>query len=142
MKTIFVKPAEVERKWFLINAEGKPLGRIAAKAASIVRGKEKAIFTPHQEIGDYVVIVNAEKALLTGRKPEQKLYHRHSGYPGGLKTMNYEKLSEKHPAWPMELAVKGMLPKGPLGRKLLKNVKVYAGSEHPHSGQNPQSIEI
>jgi large subunit ribosomal protein L13 len=142
MKTIFVKPAEIARKWFVIDAEGKPLGRIAAKAASIVRGKEKAIYAPHHETGDFVVIVNAEKVLVTGRKQVQKLYHRHSGYPGGLKTVNFEKLSEKHPCSPLELAVKGMLPKGPLGRKILKNVKVYPGAEHPHAAQNPQAIEL
>ncbi|MDR2618947.1 MAG: 50S ribosomal protein L13 [Treponema sp.] len=142
MKTIFVKPAVVERKWFVIDAEGKSLGRIAARAASIVRGKEKAVYAPHQEVGDYVVIVNAEKAVVTGRKAQQKLYHRHSGYPGGLKTVNYEKLAEKHPTSPLELAIKGMLPKGPLGRKLLNNVKVYPGAGHPHAAQNPQAIEL
>jgi large subunit ribosomal protein L13 len=142
LKTTFVKPANLERKWVMIDATGKPLGRIAARAASIVRGKDKAIFAPHQEMGDYVVIINAEKAALTGRKTEQKLYHRHSGYPGGLKTVNYEKLAERHPTQPLELAVKGMLPKGPLGRKLLKNVKIYAGEAHPHSAQEPALIEI
>jgi len=142
MKTIFLKPDELVRKWYLINAEGKPIGRIAARVASILRGKEKATYAPHQETGDYVVIINADKAIFTGRKPQQKLYHRHSGYPGGLKTVNYEKLSEKHPTWPLELAIKGMLPKGPLGRKLFKNVKVYSGSEHPHAAQNPQTLEL
>jgi len=142
MNTVFIKPNKVERKWFVIDAEGKVLGRVAAKAASIVRGKEKAIFTPHQEVGDYVVIVNADKAVLTGRKPVQKLYYHHTGYVGGLKSLNYEKLAARHPESPLELAVKGMLPKGPLGRKLLKNVKVYAGSKHPHEAQNPQSINL
>jgi large subunit ribosomal protein L13 len=142
MKTVFIKPAVVEREWFVIDAEGKSLGRIAARAASIVRGKEKAVYAPHQELGDYVVIVNAEKTVITGRKAQQKLYHRHSGYPGGLKTVNYEKLVEKHPTSPLELAIKGMLPKGPLGRKLLKNVKIYPGAGHPHAAQNPQSIEL
>ena len=142
MKTIFIKPADIERNWYVIDAEGKPLGRIAAKVASVLRGKEKAVFAPHHETGDFVVIINAEKAVLTGRKPEQKLYHHHSGYPGGLKTVNYEKLSEKHPCSPLELAIKGMLPKGPLGRKLLKNVKVYPGSSHPHAAQNPKVIEL
>jgi large subunit ribosomal protein L13 len=142
MKTTFVKPAEVERKWFVIDAEGKVLGRVAARAASIVRGKEKAIYAPHQEVGDFVVIVNAEKLVLTGRKAQNKLYHHHTGYVGGLKTATYEKLAARHPAAPLELAVKGMLPKGPLGRKLLKNVKVYAGSAHPHAAQNPQAIEL
>ena len=141
MKTVFVKPADVERKWFVIDAEGKVLGRLATRIASIVRGKEKAIFAPHQEIGDYVVVINADKIVLTGRKAQQKLYRHHTGYAGGLRTVNYEKMAEKHPTFPLELAVKGMLPKGPLGRKLLKNVKIYAGSEHPHTAQNLQAIE-
>jgi large subunit ribosomal protein L13 len=142
MKTIFVKPALVERKWFVIDAEGKSLGRVAVKAASIVRGKEKAVYTPHQEVGDFVVIVNADKVAVTGRKAQQKLYHRHTGYVGGLKTETFEKLIAHHPAKPLELAVKGMLPKGPLGRKLLNNVKVYAGPEHPHASQSPEKIEL
>ncbi len=132
MKTVFVKPAEVERKWFVIDAEGKVLGRVAAKAAAIVRGKEKASYAPHQEVGDFVVIVNADKIAVTGRKAQQKMYHRHTGYAGGLKSSTFETLIARHPASPVELAVKGMLPKGPLGRKLLKNVKVYAGPQHPH----------
>jgi large subunit ribosomal protein L13 len=142
MDTVFVKSAKLERKWFVIDAEGKVLGRVAARAASIARGKEKAIFAPHQEMGDFVVIINADKAVLTGRKPEQKLYYRHTGYVGGLKTINYEKLSARHPTSPMENAVKGMLPKGPLGRKLCKNIKVYAGAKHPHAAQNPQPINL
>ena len=142
MKTVYVKPALVERKWFVVDAEGKALGRVAAKVASIVRGKEKALYVPNQEVGDYVVIVNADKALISGRKAQQKLYHHHSGYVGGLKTVTYEKLLERHPPSPMELAVKGMLPKGPLGRKMLGNVKVYAGADHPHAAQNPEKIEI
>ena len=142
MKTIFVKPAQVERKWFLIDAEGKALGRVASRAASIVRGKEKAVFSPHWEIGDYVVVVNAGKIAVSGRKAQQKLYHHHTGYVGGLKTQNYAKLLAKHPTAPLALAIKGMLPKGPLGRKLLKNVKVYAGSGHPHEAQSPQTIEV
>lgn len=142
MKTIFVKPADVERKWFVIDAEGKALGRVAAKAAAIVRGKEKAIYVPHQEVGDFVVVVNAGKAALTGRKVQQKMYYRHTGYVGGLKALTYEKLAARHPAAPLEMAIKGMLPKGPLGRKLFKNVKVYAGAEHPHRAQDPQAIEI
>jgi large subunit ribosomal protein L13 len=142
MKTVFIKPAEVERKWFVIDADGKILGRVAAKAASIVRGKEKAIFAPHQEVGDYVVVVNAGKIAVSGRKAQQKLYYRHSGYVGGLKAIPYFKAAERHPAFPLEAAIKGMLPKGPLGRKLLKNVKVYSGPEHPHAAQNPQLIEL
>jgi len=141
MKTVFVKPASVERKWYVIDAEGKVLGRVAAKAAAIVRGKNKAIFVPHQEIGDFVVIVNADKIVVTGRKAQQKMYYRHSGYPGGLKANNFEKVSAKHPTMPLENAIKGMLPKGPLGRKLAKNAKVYAGANHPHCAQNPTPIE-
>jgi large subunit ribosomal protein L13 len=142
MKTTFIKPTEVERKWFVIDAEGKILGRVAARAASIVRGKEKAIYAPHQEVGDYVVVINADKIAVSGRKAQQKLYYRHSGYVGGLKSSNFEKLITRHPASPLEIAIKGMLPKGPLGRKLRKNVKVYAGTEHPHAAQNPQPIDL
>ncbi|MDR1420690.1 MAG: 50S ribosomal protein L13 [Treponema sp.] len=142
MNTIFVKPAEAERKWFVIDADGKVLGRVAAKAASIVRGKEKVIYAPHHELGDFVVVVNAGKIVLSGRKPQQKLYHRHTGYVGGLKTETYEKLKARHPSAPLENAIRGMLPKGPLGRKLLKNVKVYAGAEHPHAAQNPAVISL
>jgi large subunit ribosomal protein L13 len=142
MKTEFVKPAVVERKWFVIDAEGKILGRVAAKAASIVRGKTKPIFAPHQEMGDYVVIINAEKIAVSGRKAQQKMYYRHSGYPGGLKSHNFEKVIAKHPTQPLENAIAGMLPKGPLGRKLAKNAKIYAGAAHPHAGQNPTAIEL
>ena len=142
MKTEFINPTKVERKWFLLDAEGKVLGRVAARVASIVRGKEKVVFAPHQEVGDYVVIINAEKIEVTGRKAEQKLYRHHTGYPGGLKTVNFEKLIEKHPCSPLELAIKGMLPKGPLGRKLLKNVKVYPGAEHPHTAQKLEKLEL
>ena len=142
MKTVFEKPLSVERKWHLIDAEGKVLGRVAAKAASIARGKNKAIFVPHQEIGDFVVVINADKIVVTGRKTQQKMYYRHSGYPGGLKSQNFEKAITRHPTFPLENAVKGMLPKGPLGRKLAKNIKIYAGTEHPHSGQKPEPIDV
>jgi large subunit ribosomal protein L13 len=142
MKTEFIKPAVVVRKWFVIDAEGKPLGRVAAKAASIVRGKEKAVYAPHQEVGDFVVVVNAEKVAISGRKAQQKLYYHHSGYVGGLKSVTFERLIARHPAAPLEKAIQGMLPKGPLGRKLLKNVKVYAGSTHPHAAQNPAAIDL
>jgi large subunit ribosomal protein L13 len=142
MKTEYLKSQEVERKWFLIDAEGKILGRVAARIASILRGKEKAIFTPNQEIGDFVVVINADKISVSGNKAEQKQYHHHTGYPGGLKTTNFSKLIERRPTSPLELAVKGMLPKGPLGRKLLGNVKFYSGENHPHAAQNPEKIEI
>jgi|UniRef100_A0A7C3IQ76 large subunit ribosomal protein L13 len=142
MKTVFVKPAEAERKWYVIDAEGKVLGRVAAKVASILRGKTKATFAPHQEVGDYVVVINADKILVTGRKATNKMYYHHTGYVGGMKSTNFESLIARHPADPLELAIKGMLPKGPLGRKLFKNVKVYAGANHPHGAQNPQVIEL
>jgi len=141
MKTVFAKPASVERKWYVIDAEGKVLGRVAAKVAAIARGKNKAIFVPHQEIGDFVVVINADKIVVTGRKAQQKMYYRHTGYVGGLKANNYEKVIARHPTMPLENAIKGMLPKGPLGRKLAKNVKIYAGTSHPHTAQNPVAIE-
>ena len=148
MKTIFVKPAEVERKWFLIDAEGKTLGKTAVLAADILRGKNKPCYTPHQEVGDYVIIINAdyviiinaEKAVVTGGKETKKLYRRHSGFLGGLKTAVYRDVLAKKPTFPMEQAVKGMLPKGRLGRKLFTNLKVYAGAQHPHSAQKPEVI--
>jgi large subunit ribosomal protein L13 len=141
MKTVFTNPVSVERKWYIIDAEGKVLGRVAAKIASIVRGKNKAIFVPNQEIGDFVVVINADKIVVTGRKPLQKMYYRHTGYVGGLKTTTYEKLIAQHPTRPLEYAIKGMLPKGPLGRKMAKNVKIYAGTSHPHGAQNPIILE-
>ena len=141
MKTVFAKPASVERKWFIIDAEGKVLGRVAAKVASIVRGKNKAAFMPNQEIGDFVVIINADKITVTGRKAQQKMYYRHSGFPGGLRTDNFRKVIERHPTMPLENAIKGMLPKGPLGRKMAKNVKIYTGTDHPHGSQKPEPIE-
>jgi len=141
MKTVFAKPASVERKWYVIDADGKILGRVAAKAASILRGKNKAVFMPNQEIGDFVVVINADKIVITGRKAQQKIYYRHSGYIGGLKAHNYETVKAKHPEMPLEIAIKGMLPKGPLGRKMAKNVKIYAGKNHPHSSQKPEQIE-
>ena len=142
MKTIFVKPKEVTRKWYLIDAEGKILGKVAAKAAELVRGKHKALYTPHQEIGDYVIIVNAAAAVVTGRKRQQKEYYKHSGYPGGLTSETYEKVLKRKPVFPIEHAVRGMLPKGRLGRKLFTNIKVYADGRHPHATQQPEVVEI
>jgi large subunit ribosomal protein L13 len=142
MKTVYAKPESVERKWYIIDAENKVLGRVAAKVASIVRGKNKAIFVPHHEIGDFVVVINADKIKVTGRKAQQKIYYRHSGYIGGLKAHNFEKVIARHPTMPLELAIKGMLPKGPLGRKLAKNAKIYAGTEHPHGSQKPAPIDL
>ena len=142
MKTIFIKEHEQNRKWYLIDAEGKSLGRVAAKAASILRGKNKAAFTTNQNMGDYVVIINAEKAVVTGGKEQKKIYYHHTGFVGGLRAHTYEKLAEKHPTDPMAIAVAGMLPHGRLGRKMMDNVKIYAGAEHPHAAQNPQPIEL
>lgn len=142
MKTVFVKPAEVARSWFVIDAQGQRLGRVAAKAAILVRGKHKACYTPHQEIGDYVVIVNADKIEVSGNKFNDKLYYRHSGFAGGLKKSTFAALIERHPVDPLEIAIRGMLPKGPLGRKLARNVKVYAGPNHPHAAQAPVAIEV
>ena len=142
MKTIFVKPADVARKWFIIDAEGKVLGKVAEKAAYLVRGKHKPLYTPHQEIGDYVIIINAAKAVMTGRKMQQKEYYRHSGYPGGLTSETYEKVLKRKPVFPLEHAVRGMLPDGRLGRKLFNNVKVYADGRHPHAAQQPEVFEV
>lgn len=142
MKTVFVKPAEVARSWFVIDAQGQRLGRVAAKAAILVRGKHKACYTPHQEVGDYVVIVNADKIEVSGTKFNDKLYYRHSGFAGGLKKSTFAALVERHPVDPLEIAIRGMLPKGPLGRKLARNVKVYAGPTHPHAAQAPVAIEV
>lgn len=142
MKTIFVKPLELERKWFIIDAAGQPLGRVAVKAADILRGKNKPYYTPHQEVGDYVIVINATEVTLSGNKKADKMYYRHSGYLGGLKTENYEKLVARKPTAPMEKAIKGMLPKGTLGNKLFSNVKVYANAVHPHAAQQPVKIEM
>ena len=142
MKTLNVKPAQVERKWWLVDAEGQVLGRLASRVALLLRGKHKPAFAPNAETGDWVVIVNAEKAVVTGKKAKDKVYYRHSGYPGGLKTVNYEKVLARKPTFPMEQAIKRMLPKGPLGRKLFTNVKIYAGPSHPHAAQKPERIEF
>jgi len=142
MKTTYVKPHDAERRWFVIDAAEKPLGRVAVKAASLVRGKHKPHYVPYHEIGDYVIIVNARKARLTGKKKQNKLYYRHSGFIGGLKVENYEKLLARKPVAPMERAVRGMLPRGALGKQLYRNVKIYAGDEHPHAAQKPEVMEI
>lgn len=142
MKTAFVTPLTADRKWYLIDAEGKPLGRVAAKVASMLRGKHKPTFTPSQETGDFIVVINADKISVSGRKYQDKMYYHHSGYPGGLKEYPFCKLIARKPAEPLERAVYGMLPKGPLGRKLYNNAKIYAGSEHPHAAQQPVTIEL
>lgn len=142
MKTIFVKPKEVERKWYLIDAQGKVLGKVAVKAADILRGKHKPYYTPHQEIGEYLIIVNAEKVKVTGGKEDKKIYYRYSGYPGGMTAEKLGKVLVRKPTFPLEAAIKGMLPHGSMGRKLFTNVKVYAGPNHPHAAQKPETIEI
>lgn len=136
------KPHEVERKWYLVDATDKTLGRLSSKIASVLRGKHKPIFTPHVDCGDYVVVINAEKVKVTGKKLEDKEYKRHSGYPGGLKTVTLEKMLEEKPENVMVHAVKGMLPKGKLGRQMLKKLRVYKGAEHDHSAQKPEKLEI
>jgi len=142
MKTLFVKPADVEHKWYLVDAEGKVLGRLASRVVTILRGKNKAAYAPHWDMGDSVIIVNAGKVRLTGRKPAQKMYYRHSGYPGGFRAEPFEKLIARRPTAPVERAIRGMLPKGPLGRKMFQRLKVYAGANHPHAAQKPIKIEL
>ncbi len=142
METIFFKPAQVERKWYVIDAEGKILGRVATKVAVLLRGKHKPYFAPNQDTGDFVIVVNAEKAKVTGKKVQDKLYYRHSHYAGGLKKESYGKVLARKPTFPLEQAIKGMLPHGRLGRTLYRHVKVYAGPEHPHGAQTPAKIEL
>ena len=142
MGTFMAKPAEIERKWYIIDAAGRPLGRTASEAARILRGKHKPIFTPHIDTGDFVIIINADQAILTGKKLDQKMYDHHSGYPGGLKEVKYKDLMAKKPVLAVEKAVKGMLPHNSLGRATAKKLKVYAGSEHPHAAQKPEIWEF
>ncbi|MCQ2594989.1 MAG: 50S ribosomal protein L13 [Treponemataceae bacterium] len=142
MKTIFVNEQEAVRNWYVIDAAGKPLGRVAAKAAAVVRGKNKASFTPNQEMGDFVVIINAEKIEVTGNKFLGKMYYHHTGHVGGLKARTFEKTLERDGTAPLKEAIKGMIPHNRLGRRLMNNVKIYVGSEHPHTAQNPQPLEV
>ncbi|MDC9721077.1 MAG: 50S ribosomal protein L13 [Gammaproteobacteria bacterium] len=142
MKTVSAKPADVTRDWYVIDAEGQTLGRMATEIARRLRGKHKPEFTPHVDTGDYIVVVNAEKVRVTGNKAKDKMYYRHTGYPGGLRSMSFEKLVDHAPERPIEFAVKGMLPKGPLGRAMYSKLKVYAGTEHPHQAQQPQALTL
>lgn len=142
MKTFSAKPETVKRDWFVVNAEGKTLGRLATEIALRLRGKHKPEYTPHVDTGDYIVVVNAEKVRVTGRKSTDKMYHRHTGYIGGLKSISFDKLIGHKPELVIETAVKGMLPKNALGRAMYSKLKVYAGSEHPHAAQQPQQLEI
>lgn len=142
METIFVKPLTMEKKWYIIDAEGKELGHIAVTAARILRGKNKPEYAAHQDMGDNVIIINAAKAALTGKKRNDKMYYRHSNYPGGFRSENYLDMVTRKPCFPLEHAIKGMLPRGPLGRTLFTHVKVYAGVDHPHMAQQPIQVEV
>ena len=142
MKTFSAKPAEVTRRWYIVDAEGKTLGRLASECARVLRGKHKPEYTPHVDTGDYIVIVNAAKVRVTGNKMKDKMYYRHTGYIGNLKSINFEKMQEKAPGKALTLAVKGMLPKNPLGRSMLKKLKVFPGATHIHASQTPEPLEI
>jgi large subunit ribosomal protein L13 len=140
VKTYSAKPGEIERRWYIVDAEGQILGRMAARIATVLRGKHKPVFTPHVDTGDFVVVVNAAKVRLTGEKGAKKLYRRHSGFPGGLTSIPYDKLLATKPERAIEKAVWGMLPKGRLGRRMIRKLKVYAGPEHPHGAQKPEPL--
>ena len=142
MKTYMAKTAEVERKWYLVDASGKTLGRLSSQVAAILRGKNKPTFTPHIDTGDFVVVINADKIKVTGKKLSDKIYYSHSDYPGGMRETNLAEMLAKKPEKVIELAVKGMLPTGPLGRQMLTKLHVYAGAEHPHAAQKPEALEI
>ncbi|MCL6431541.1 MAG: 50S ribosomal protein L13 [Anaerolineae bacterium] len=142
MKTYAVKAGEIQRDWYVVDAEGQTLGRLATQIARILRGKHKPIFSPHLDVGDYVIVVNAEKVRVTGQKMSQKMYYRYSGYPGGLKTTPLAEVLARHPTRAIEHAVKGMLPRNRLGRAMFRKLKVYKGPEHPHQAQQPRKLEL
>ncbi len=144
MRTDYLKQDEIlpQREWFIVDANNQVLGRLSSNIARILRGKHKPTFAPHQDVGDFVVVINAEKVKLTGKKVEQKTYHRHSGYPGGMKEISFQRMIQKHPERVIENAVRLMLPKNVLGRKMIKKLKVYAGGNHPHQAQNPKPIQF
>lgn len=142
MRTVFANEATVRRDWYVVDATGKTLGRLASQLAFRLRGKHKASYTPHVDTGDNIIVLNAGKVRVTGQKLTDKFYHHHTGYMGGLKTTSLEKLLQKHPERAIEFAVKGMLPKNPLGRKMFKKLHVFAGAEHPHAAQQPKALEI
>jgi large subunit ribosomal protein L13 len=142
MKTFSAKPHEVKRDWYVIDATDKVLGRLASEVARRLRGKHKAVFTPHVDTGDYIVVVNVDKLRVTGNKSEDKVYYRHSQFPGGLKTATFRKLHDRFPGRVLEKAVKGMLPKGPLGSAMFRKLKVYPGPEHPHTAQQPRQLQL
>jgi large subunit ribosomal protein L13 len=142
MKSYMARPLEVERKWYVVDAEGKHLGRLAAEIAKILRGKNKVQYTPHVDVGDFVVVVNAERVVVTGKKAEQRVYRRHSGYPGGMKETSYEQMLARKPTEILRKAVYGMMPKSRLARQQFRKLKIYAGPEHPHAAQDPQKLEV
>ena len=142
MKTFVAKPETVKRDWYVVDAEGKTLGRIATEIAHRLRGKHKAEYTPHVDTGDYIIVINAEKVTVTGNKFKDKVYYAHSGFPGGLKSTTFDKLQAAKPEMIIEKAVKGMLPRGPLGRAMYRKLKVYTGTEHNHAAQQPQGLDI
>ena len=142
MKTYLPKASEIQKNWYVVDAEGKTLGRMASQIAAILRGKHKPTFTPHMDVGDHVIVINAEKVELTGKKADQKKYYRHSGYPGGIKETDFRVMLERKPREVITIAVKGMLPHNKLGRSILKHLKVYAGPDHPHESQQPKQLEI
>ncbi|MCT4634349.1 MAG: 50S ribosomal protein L13 [Firmicutes bacterium] len=142
MKSFVAKPLEVERKWFVVDAEGKTLGRLSSEIAKVLRGKHKPIYTPHVDTGDFVIVINAEKIEVTGKKVDQKMYRHHTGYLGGLKEKTYKEMMNTKPEEIISQAVKGMLPKNSLGRQMFKKLKVYVGSEHDHAAQKPEVIEL
>ena len=142
MRTFMAKAPEIERKWYVVDAENKILGRVASEIAQILRGKHKPIFTPHVDTGDFVIVINAQKVVMTGKKLQQKFHYRHSGYPGGIKAISYGELLKRKPEKVMELAVKGMLPHNKLGSAQFKKLKIYAGAKHPHAAQSPEVWEV
>ncbi len=142
MKTTITKPADVERTWYVVDADGQTLGRLAARVAAVLRGKHKPGFSPSVDCGDYVIVINADKIHVTGNKLDDKMYYRHSGYPGGLTELTLREQMKRYPSRPVELAVKGMLPKNKLGRQMIKKLKVYQGAEHPHQAQQPVPLEL
>jgi large subunit ribosomal protein L13 len=142
MKSYMARPLEVERKWYVVDAEGQTLGRLATRIAAVLRGKNKAQYTPHVDTGDFVVVINADRIEVTGRKSEQKMYYRHTGYPGGLKEVSYERMMDRKPTEIVRKAVWGMMPKSRLARAQFKKLKIYAGAEHPHEAQDPQPLEV
>mgnify|MGYP001111083024 CR=1 FL=1 len=142
MKTYTARAEEIEREWLLVNAEGKTLGRLASEIAKVLRGKHKPIYTPHLDCGDYVIVINADKVRVTGQRLDQKMYYRHSGYPGGFRSISLKDQLQKHPERVLKAAVWGMLPKNHLGRKMFKKLKVYAGDSHPHEAQQPKVLEL